>query len=96
MAFIKSCSIDSRNDQSPKCEVVHETKLTSEVFWPTYTRLAQSVEHDPDPEVLGSTLAFDEYVFALPCVETCQITRIVKNPTDNVDMSFFVLLRNYR
>ena len=25
MAFIKSCSIDSRNEQSPACEVVHET-----------------------------------------------------------------------
>ena len=35
MAFIKSCSIDFRNDQSPKCEVVHETKLTSEIFWST-------------------------------------------------------------
>ena len=25
MAFIKSCSIDSRNEPSPTCEVVHET-----------------------------------------------------------------------
>ena len=25
MAFIKSCSIDYRNEQSPTCEVVHET-----------------------------------------------------------------------
>ena len=25
MAFIKSCSIDARNDQSATCEVVHET-----------------------------------------------------------------------
>ena len=25
MAFIKSCSTDSRNEQSPTCEVVHET-----------------------------------------------------------------------
>ena len=43
MTYIKSYSIDSRNDQSPKREVVHETKLTSEIFWPTHTRLAQSV-----------------------------------------------------
>ena len=28
----KSCSIDPRNDQSPKCEVVHETKLTLKIF----------------------------------------------------------------
>ena len=27
MALIKSCSIDSRNDQSPKCEAVHEESL---------------------------------------------------------------------
>ena len=55
MAFIKSCSIHSRNDQSPKCEVVYEIKLTSEIFWPTHTCLAQSVEHrNDDQEVLGS------------------------------------------
>ena len=44
MAFIKSCSVDSRNCQSPKFEVVHETKLTSEIFCLTHTRLAHSVE----------------------------------------------------
>ena len=30
-AFKKSCSIDSRNEQSQTCEVVHETKLTSQI-----------------------------------------------------------------
>ena len=44
MAFIKSCSIDSRNNQSPTCELVHETKLTSEISCSTETCLAQSVE----------------------------------------------------
>ena len=40
-AFIKSCSIDSRNEQSPTCEVVHETKLTSEISFPTDSLLVQ-------------------------------------------------------
>ena len=52
--FIKSCSIDSRNNQSPKREVVHETKLTSEISFPTDSLLAQSVERlTDDLEVVG-------------------------------------------
>ena len=34
-AFMKPCSNDNRNDQSPKCEVMHETKVTSEISAPT-------------------------------------------------------------
>ena len=45
MAFIKSSSIDSGNDQSPKYEVVHETKLILEISCPTHICLAQSVDH---------------------------------------------------
>ena len=41
MVFIKSCSIDSRNNQSAKCDVV----LTSEISCPRCTGLAQSVEY---------------------------------------------------
>ena len=85
MAFIKSCSIDSRNNQSPKCEVVHETKLTSEIFCPTRIMLAQSVEHlSYDLEVQGSIPTGGNF-FALPRVEIYMSdnlteTRIVKNP----------------
>ena len=43
-----SCSIDSRNDQSPKCEMVHETKLTSEISCPTHIWRTQSEEHYSD------------------------------------------------
>ena len=58
MAFIKSCSIDSRNEQSPTCEVEHETKLTSEISCPTDSCLAQLSEHwSHDLEVLSSTVA---------------------------------------
>ena len=45
MAFMKPCTIDSRNEQSPTCEVVHETKLTSEISYPTNSCLPQLVEH---------------------------------------------------
>ena len=35
-----------------------KTKLTTEIFWPTHTSRAQSVEHESDdPEVLDSILA---------------------------------------
>ena len=55
MAFIKSCSIDSRNKQSPTCEVVHETKESSLQTSPTDSSLAQLVEHGTnDTEVVSS------------------------------------------
>ena len=75
------------NNRSPTCQVVHETKLTSEIFWPTHTTLAQSVEHQSDDlEVLDSIPTrcnFDKFVF---CSSLCtdlsdNLTekRIVKN-----------------
>ena len=77
MAFVKSCSIDSRNKQSPTCEVVHETKSTSEISCPTDCCLAQLVRHWPeDPEVLVSNPTggnFWHFFFAFPCVNICQI-----------------------
>ena len=61
MAFIKSRSIDSRNEQSPTCEVVHETKLTSEISYPTDSCLAQLVRNWPeDLKVLVSIPTGDE------------------------------------
>ena len=54
-AFIKSCSIDSRNKQSPTCEVVHETKESSLQKSPTDFCQAQLAEHETDDlEVLSS------------------------------------------
>ena len=47
-AFIKSCSIDSRNKQSPTCEVVHKTKESSLQKSPTDSSLAQLAEHGID------------------------------------------------
>ena len=54
-AFIKLCSIDSRNKQSLTCEVVHETKESSLLNSPTNSLLAQLGEQETDDqEVMGS------------------------------------------
>ena len=67
--LIKSCSIDSRNEPSPTCEVVHETKLTSEISCATDSCLAQLSEHwSLDLKVVSSNPTggiFDEIYFAL-------------------------------
>ena len=34
--LIKSCSIESRNDPSPKSEVVHETKFSLKISYSTH------------------------------------------------------------
>ena len=74
MAFIKSCSIDSRNEQSPTCEVVHERKHISEIFWSTHTRLAQLVEHySDDQETMGVKW----------CMKQTKLTSEISCPTDS-------------
>ena len=49
-AFIKLCSIDSRNKQSPTCEVVYETKESWLQKSPTDFSLAQLAEHNTDDQ----------------------------------------------
>ena len=62
MAFIKSCSIDSRNKLSPTCEVVHETKESSLQKSPTDSSLAQLAEQETDDqEVMGSSSTGDNF-----------------------------------
>ena len=41
LILIKSCSIESRNDSSPKSEVVHETKFSLKISYSTHACLAQ-------------------------------------------------------
>ena len=56
--------MDSRNELSLKCEVVHETKLTSEISFPTDSSLAQSVEHwTDDLEVVSSIPSRGNFLF---------------------------------
>ena len=43
--LIKSCSIESRNDPSPKSEVVHETKFSLKISYSTHACLAQLDRH---------------------------------------------------
>ena len=43
--LIKSFSIESRNDPSPKSEVVHETKFSLEISYLTHACLAQLDQH---------------------------------------------------
>ena len=47
---MKSCSIDSRNKQSPTCEVVHETKESSLQKSPTDSSIAQLAEQETDDQ----------------------------------------------
>ena len=39
--LIKSYSIESRNDPSPKSEVVHETKLSLKISYSTHVKLSE-------------------------------------------------------
>ena len=43
--IIKSCSIESRNDPSPKSELVHETKFSLKISYSTHACLAQLDQH---------------------------------------------------
>ena len=62
--FIKSCSIDSRNKQSPTCEVMHETKESSLQQSTTDSSLAQSVQHSTDDlEVVSSIPSRGNFLF---------------------------------
>ena len=61
-AFIKSCSIDSRNKQSPTCEVVRRTKESPLQTSPTDSSIAQLGEHGTDDlEVVSSNLTGDNF-----------------------------------
>ena len=53
MVFIKSCSIDSRNDQSAKSEAVHQTKFGLQTSCPTHVWLALYLHWLSNLEVLN-------------------------------------------
>ena len=71
-AFIKLCSICSRNEQSPTCEVVHETKLTSEISFSTDSLPAHLVEHETDDlKVVGSIPSRGNFFILLLLAGSC-------------------------
>ena len=77
----KSCSVDSRNEQSPTFEVVHETSkahfrnLLSNRFLPS-----QLIRHWPERSGgLGFNLQCGQFLTNLFCSSLCKETPIVKN-----------------
>ena len=54
--LIKSCSIESRKDPSPKSEVVNETKFSLKIFYSTHVCLAQLDQHQTCKPVMVSVV----------------------------------------
>ena len=55
--LIKSCSIESRNDQSSKSEVVHETNFSLKIFYSTHACLVQLDQHQTCKPVMVSVVS---------------------------------------
>ena len=54
--LIESCSIESRNDLSPKSEVMHETKFSLKISYSTHACLAQLDQHQTCKPVMVSVV----------------------------------------
>ena len=55
--LIKSCSIESGNDPSPKSKVVHETKFSLKISYSTNACLAQLDQHQTCKPVMVSVVS---------------------------------------
>ena len=55
--LIKSCFVESRNDPSPKSEVVHETKFSLKISYSTHACLAQLDQHQACKPVMVSVIS---------------------------------------
>ena len=55
--LIKSCSIESRNDSSPKSEVVHETRFSLKISYLTHACLAQLDQHQTCKPVMVTVVS---------------------------------------
>ena len=55
--LIKSCSIESRNDSSPKSEMAHETKFSSKISYSTNVCLAHLDRHQTCKPVMVSVVS---------------------------------------
>ena len=55
--LIKSCSTESRNDPSPKNEVVHETKFSLKISYSTHACLAQLDQHQTCKPVMVTVVS---------------------------------------
>ena len=54
---IKSCCIESRNNPSPKSEVVHETKFSLKISYSTHVCLVQLDQHQTCKPVMVSVVS---------------------------------------
>ena len=85
--LIQSCSIESRNDPSPKSEVVHETKFSLKISYSTHFSLAQLDRHQNSKLVMVSVVSSSptggNFIFVRHLndnfVEKCQICVIYEN-----------------
>ena len=70
--FVNSCFIDSRKDQSPKNEVVHETKFSLKISYPTHVCLNK---HQISKPVLRVQFPLKVTLFLLKLLKTlwCQL-----------------------
>ena len=55
--LIKSCSIESRNDPSPKIEVVHGIKFSLKISYSTHANLAKLNQHQTCELVMVSVVS---------------------------------------
>ena len=55
--LIKSCSIESKKDPSPKSEGVHETKFSLKISYSTHACLAQLDQHHTCKPVIVSVVS---------------------------------------
>ena len=55
--LIKSFFIESRNDPSPKSEVVHETKFSLKISYSTHACLAQLDQHQTYKPVMVTVVS---------------------------------------
>ena len=67
LILIMSCSIESRNDPSPKSEVVHETKFSLKICYSSHACLAQLDRYQTCKPVMISVVnlspAGDNFIF---------------------------------
>ena len=79
--LIKSCSIESRNDPSPKSEVVHETKFSLKISYSTHACLPPVMASVVSSNPTGGNFIFLRHLdanFVQKC-QKCQICVIYEN-----------------
>ena len=85
--LMKSCSIESSNDPSPKSEVVHEIKFSLKISCSTHVCLAQLDQHQTCKPVMVSVVSSNptggNFIFLrhlyVNFVQKCQICVIYEN-----------------